>query len=71
MNLSLSKEIEKIVENMFLIKILNKDKNEIDNFENTITNINSIDLKNIIWKSFSGFLPNISNNVCTKYIDQF
>ena len=57
MNLSLSKEIEKIFENMFLIKILNKDKNEIDNFENTITNINSIDLKNIIWKSFSGFLP--------------
>ena len=33
MNLSLSKEIEKIVENMFLIKILNKDKIEIDNFE--------------------------------------
>tara|TARA_B100000575_G_scaffold12699_1_gene9187 strand:+ start:5781 stop:7409 length:1629 start_codon:yes stop_codon:yes gene_type:complete len=57
MNLSLSKEIEKIVENMFLIKILNKDKNEIDNFENTVANINSIDLKNIIWKSFSGFLP--------------
>jgi len=57
MNLSLSKEIEKIVENMFLIKILNKDKNEIDNFEETISNINSIDLKNIIWKSFSGFLP--------------
>ncbi len=57
MNLSLSKEIEKIVENMFLIKILNKDKIEIDNFEKTISNINSIDLKNIIWKSFSGFLP--------------
>lgn len=58
MNLSLSKEIEKIVENMFLIKILNKDKKEIDNFETTIENINSVDLKNIIWKSFSGFLPN-------------
>ncbi len=57
MNLSLSKEIEKIVENMFLIKILNKDKYEIENFENTVSNINSVDLKNIIWKSFSGFLP--------------
>ena len=57
MNLSLSREIEKIVENMFLIKILHKDKEEIENFDLTVKNINLIDIKNIIWKSFSGYLP--------------
>ena len=70
MNLSLSKEIEKIVENMFLIKILNKDKKEIDNFESTIKNINSIDLKILFGNHLVGFSQPF-NNVCSWHFDKF
>ena len=55
--LTVSKEIEKIVENMFLIKILKKDKLEIQKFNNLLSNLNNIALRHTIWNSLSGFLP--------------
>ena len=32
-----NKEIQRVVDNLFLIKILNKEKEEIDRFDKTIT----------------------------------
>jgi ABC-type multidrug transport system fused ATPase/permease subunit len=55
--LTVSKEIEKIVENMFLIKILKKDKLEIQKFNNLLSDLNNIGLRHTIWNSLSGFLP--------------
>ncbi len=42
----LNDEVQRIVENMFLIKILNKDKEEINNFESTVTSLNNSELRN-------------------------
>jgi len=56
-SLTVSKEIEKIVENMFLIKILKKDRLEIQKFNDLIKDLNNIGLRHAIWNSLSGFLP--------------
>ena len=56
-NITVSKEIEKIVENMFLIKILKKDRLEIQKFNDLIKDLNNIGLRHAIWNSLSGFLP--------------
>ncbi len=42
----LNNEVQRIVENMFLIKILNKDKEEINNFETTVNSLNKSELRN-------------------------
>jgi len=54
---SLSSVIEKVVENMFLIKILKKDREEIDKFNSEIKSFNNTQLRQIIWGSLSGYLP--------------
>jgi len=54
---SLSSLIEKVVENMFLIKILNKDSDEINKFNLEVKKYNKIQLNQIIWGSLSGYLP--------------
>lgn len=50
-------EIQKIIENMFVIKILNKVKDELNKFTETLENFNKNQIKNYIYGSFSSFLP--------------
>ena len=50
-------EIQKIIENMFVIKILNKAKEELSNFAQTLENYNKNQINNYIYGSFSSFLP--------------
>ena len=50
-------EIQKIIENMFVIKILKKAKEELNNFATTLENYNKNQIKNYIYGSFSSFLP--------------
>tara|TARA_B100000902_G_scaffold211740_1_gene201362 strand:+ start:18092 stop:19711 length:1620 start_codon:yes stop_codon:yes gene_type:complete len=52
-----NKEIQKIIENMFVIKILNKAKEELSNFAQTLENYNKNQINNYIYGSFSSFLP--------------
>ena len=54
---SVSNEIEKLIENIYLIKVLKKDKEEINNFDTLQKNLNRVDLKKTIYNSASGFLP--------------
>lgn len=50
-------EIQRIIENMFLIKILKKDREEISNFHNTIKNANFNELNNHKYGAVNSFLP--------------
>ncbi len=50
-------EIQRIVENMFLIKILKKDKEEISNFHETIKNANFNEYSNHKYGAINSFLP--------------
>ena len=50
-------EIQKIVDNMFLIKLLKKDREEIANFENVIAKLNNALLNNHRFGSINSFLP--------------
>ena len=50
-------EIQKIVDNMFLIKLLRKDKDEIRNFKNVVEELNSMLLKNHKYGAVNSFLP--------------
>ena len=50
-------EIQRIIENMFLIKILKKDHEEISNFHNTIKNANFNELNNHKYGAVNSFLP--------------
>ena len=50
-------EIQRIIENMFLIKILKKDREEISNFHDTIKNANFNELKNHKYGAINSFLP--------------
>ena len=50
-------EIQKIVDNMFLIKLLKKDREEIANFENVIVKLNNALLNNHRFGSINSFLP--------------
>lgn len=52
-----NKEIQKIVDNMFVIKIMNKAKEEVENFSNTLQDYNKNLIKNHMYGSFSSFLP--------------
>ena len=54
---SVSNEIEKLVENIYLIKVLQKDTEEIENFNLLQKTLNKIDLNKTIFNSLSGFLP--------------
>ena len=54
---SVSNEIEKLVENIYLIKVLQKDTEEIENFNVLQKTLNKIDLNKTIFNSLSGFLP--------------
>ena len=50
-------EIQRIVENMFLIKILKKDKVEIEKFQETVQDFNDSELKNHKYGAINSFLP--------------
>ena len=55
-----STEIQRIVDNMFLIKLLKKEEEELGNFKNTLEKLNESDYKNIKWTSLNGYLPSFS-----------
>ena len=50
-------EIQRIVENMFLIKILKKDNDEISNFRKTVNAFSINELKNHKYGAINSFLP--------------
>jgi len=50
-------EIQKIVDNMFLIKLLRKDKDEVNNFRSVVEELNSMLLKNHKYGAVNSFLP--------------
>ena len=54
---SVFNEIEKLIENIYLIKVLKKDRDEISNFDIIQKKLNQIDLKKTIYNSVSGFIP--------------
>ena len=56
-SLNVSEEIAKVVENMYLIKILKKDKEEIRNFESILEERDRYGIRTVIWGSLSGYLP--------------
>tara|TARA_B100000886_G_scaffold70307_1_gene44640 strand:+ start:26974 stop:28596 length:1623 start_codon:yes stop_codon:yes gene_type:complete len=55
-----AEEIQRIVENMFLIKLLKKEEKEIENFRNTLEELNDSDYRNIKWTSLNGYLPSFA-----------
>ena len=52
-----NKEIQRVVDNLFLIKILKKEKKEINNFSNTLNKFFENDLKNFRYSILNSFLP--------------
>jgi len=50
-------EVQRAVENMFLIKILKKENEEINSFTNTLESFNQSMLKNHSYSLFTGYLP--------------
>ena len=52
-----NKEIQRVVDNLFLIKILKKEKHESDNFGKTLNKFFENDLKNFRYNILNSFLP--------------
>ena len=52
-----NEEIQKVVENLFLIKILKKDKDELKNFSQTLENFKDSMIKNHSIGLINGYLP--------------
>ena len=52
-----NKEIQRVVDNLFLIKILKKEKHESDNFRKTLNKFFENDLKNFRYSILNSFLP--------------
>ncbi len=52
-----NKEIQRVVDNLFLIKILKKENDEINNFSKTLQKFFDNDLKNIRYSILNSFLP--------------
>ncbi len=52
-----NKEVQRVVENLFLIKILGKDRDELNNFSNTLEKYNYNLLENVKYGLFNTFLP--------------
>ena len=50
-------EIERVIENLFLIKILKKEEAELSKFSSTLTTLNSHLLNNHIFGTINGYLP--------------
>ena len=50
-------EIERVVENLFLIKILKKEKDELNTFSNTLGVLNSLQLSKHNFGVINGYLP--------------
>ena len=55
-----NEEIQRIVDNMFLIKLLKKEEEELGKFRSTLEKLNDSDYKNIKWTSINGYLPSFS-----------
>lgn len=55
-----NEEIQRIVDNMFLIKLLKKEEEELGKFSTTLEKQNDSSYKNIKWTSINGYLPSFS-----------
>lgn len=55
---SAGEEIQRIVDNMFLIKLLNKEEEELKIFDKTLTELNNNEYQNVKFITLNGFLPN-------------
>ena len=53
----MNEEIQRIVENLFLIKILNKDKDEVNNFNKTVNNLIKSELNNFSLGMINSYIP--------------
>ena len=52
-----NKEIQRVVDNLFLIKILKKEEHELNNFSSTLVRFFDNDLKNFRYNILNSFLP--------------
>ena len=52
-----NKEIQRVVDNLFLIKILKKEEHELNNFRSTLVRFFDNDLKNFRYNILNSFLP--------------
>ena len=50
--------IQRIIDNLFLVKILNTEKFEVINFENNITNLNNAERKKFVFSDINSTIPN-------------
>ncbi len=66
-----STEIQRIVDNMFLIKLLKKEDEELGNFRATLEKLNDSDYKNIKWTSLNGYLPSFATMFILSVIVSF
>ena len=53
-----TREIERVVQNIFLIKILDTIKFEMDNFDKTTENVKNANYKNQIYGTLNSLTPN-------------
>ena len=55
-----NQEVQRIIENMFLIKLLKKDKEEIKSYHDTFREYSSTTLKNHKYGAINSFLPSFT-----------
>ena len=63
-----NQEIQRVVDNMFLIKLLNKEKEEVNRFSTTLDNLNSSLLNNHKY-GILNFFPKFYNYIYPLYFD--
>ena len=66
-----NKEIQRVVDNLFLIKILNKEKEEIDRFDKTITNALETFYQTFKYGTLNSFLPSFITLVVLSIVLSF
>lgn len=57
------KDIQSVIENIFIIKILNTTKKEIQNFKDTIEKVQNANQKNQIFGTINSLLPNFTTGL--------
>lgn len=55
-----NQEVQRVIENMFLIKLLKKDKEEINNYKKTFNDYSSTTLQNHKYGAINSFLPSFT-----------
>ena len=75
LGIKVNKDIEKVVENTFLIKILNKEEQEIERFRKLVSNLNKSYFDNNKYTILTSYLPSFSTlvilSLLTVYFSNF